>query len=36
MNDNYKKSQGSINPLCLFQHNNNMSQAFKKKETEYM
>jgi len=30
MNDKNKKIQGSINPLCLFQNNNNMSQAFKK------
>ena len=37
MNDKNKKIQGSINPLCLFQNNNNnMSQAFKKKETEFM
>jgi len=28
MNDKNKKIQGSINPLCLFQNNNNMSQTF--------
>jgi hypothetical protein len=36
MNDKNKNFQGSINPLCLFQNNNNMSQASNKRNRAYV